>query len=560
MINKFSRIQKIIFAGAIAVSLFFLFSQTITGERIYFPGWAIEKIKDFLSENELSAKDYKNGTIILIKPVATGVGEGRYEAGDIVEIRDGEELYKRFGEGNFLGREEQRKLLPLYYPGKLTEEEKQKLIQPASAKASAGKSESKKRRQYGVDYTQVLSEREILKIRNAEKLNRIPEINLSQILKKSSDQHSVANITKHLAEIEKARNTFKKIIAKIIPFAYAGTGGTKTICTSGCDYTTLNLWEAGEQGILATPAIAQITEGFLDTTAVTIDGWTTSEANYIYVYTTAAARHDGKWSANAYKLSVAATDTVIKIADFYVRIDGLQIEATGTDTTVTAVEVYFDSWLGTDPSEFRISNCIVKNSIPGNAYSGISVEANRGLTGKIWNNIVYDFSSGYGFWFYSGTSYFYNNTVQNCSKGFHHNTASDATGAMVVKNSLAQNCGDGFSGTMSASSDYNLSDLADDAPGSYSRNLTNVTFIDKDNDDFHLASNDAGAKDQWGNVYADANLAVTTDIDGDARPNGLLGDIGADECHLTPSPASEDGTPKTRIKGNVRIKGGVEFR
>jgi hypothetical protein len=45
-----------------------------------------------------------------------------------VEIRDGEELFKRFGDGEFLGYEEKSKLIPLYLAQKLTEEQKAELL------------------------------------------------------------------------------------------------------------------------------------------------------------------------------------------------------------------------------------------------------------------------------------------------------------------------------------------------------------------------------------------------------------------------------------------------
>jgi len=103
-----SRLKKTILIAAIFIFLVFLFTSQTLGIRVFFPAWLVGTIRDFLIEDShLSAELYKDGTIILVKPIATGVGEGRYEAGDIVEIRDGGELYAKFGKDYpFLGYEE----------------------------------------------------------------------------------------------------------------------------------------------------------------------------------------------------------------------------------------------------------------------------------------------------------------------------------------------------------------------------------------------------------------------------------------------------------------------
>ncbi len=227
------KIKNISIITLIIIISIFLLSKTALGQRLYFPVWLVEKVRTFFAANpSLSAADYRDGTILLIKPIATGTGEGAYQAGDIVEIRDGEELYKKFGHGNFLGAEERTRLLPVYYKGKLTEGEKQKLLEPAYTDDAATPNEAltpptplykggnkgdaaltplvkggqgglvddnKKmlsrptdtkvmvgRRQVGVDYTKFLSTPEIIKVRQFEQLKGIPEIDLSMIIEKGS--------------------------------------------------------------------------------------------------------------------------------------------------------------------------------------------------------------------------------------------------------------------------------------------------------------------------------------------------------------------------------------
>ena len=72
-------------------------------------------------------------------------------------------------------------------------------------------------------------------------------------------------------------------------------------------YTSLSAWEAAEnRDLTATDeiAVARI-EGVWttpDTTAVTIDGWTTDATRYVKIYTTPEARHSGVWSTGKYRL------------------------------------------------------------------------------------------------------------------------------------------------------------------------------------------------------------------------------------------------------------------
>ncbi|MDP2830585.1 MAG: hypothetical protein Q8O21_00800 [bacterium] len=67
--------------------------------------------------------------------------------------------------------------------------------------------------------------------------------------------------------------------------------------------STDNMWTVSSAGLGDSAiAIAQIDGAWAaaDTTAVTIDGWTTSATNYIKVYTTSEARHNGKWDNTKY--------------------------------------------------------------------------------------------------------------------------------------------------------------------------------------------------------------------------------------------------------------------
>ncbi|MEJ2267524.1 MAG: LamG domain-containing protein, partial [Nanoarchaeota archaeon] len=105
-----------------------------------------------------------------------------------------------------------------------------------------------------------------------------------------------------------------------------GSSGTFTICPSGCNYSSLANWESGEQSDLTGtgPCIANITEGFEDTSALQIYTWTTTSSDYIKIITAPVARHNGKWDNSAYMLNVTDANA-ITIQESFVYLEGLQI-------------------------------------------------------------------------------------------------------------------------------------------------------------------------------------------------------------------------------------------
>ncbi|MCK5416696.1 hypothetical protein KAI92_04680, partial [Candidatus Parcubacteria bacterium] len=258
-----------------------------------------------------------------------------------------------------------------------------------------------------------------------------------------------------------------------------------------------------------------------DNTAVTIDGWETGVGNYIKIYTTDSARHNGKWSDVDYRLETIITAIVIQ--ENYFKADGLQMKITNTDIR----DGFLLSNL-TDTSQMTLSNNIIKSvNTTGRGVMINSIEGNNHV-GFIFNNIFINYPIG----IYQNedqyTLYAYNNTVYNAtSKGFYR-----AQGTFVAKNNITQNCADGFVGTFT-NSDFNLSDIAGDAPGSNSQNGATVTFVSTSTEDFHLAQADTSARKKGVNLTSDTNLAIVDDIDGEERPwptTGLF-DIGADQFH-----------------------------
>ncbi len=545
----------------------------------------------------------------MVKPIATGVGKGRYEAGDIVEIRDGAALCQRFGEGDFLGYEERTTLLPLYYKGKLTEEMKKKLMEPEFEENSEvrlqdnadetglqkspevrfqGPRKMLMRRQYGIDYTLVLSDSDILKARSFKKLDRLPEIDLSAVVDKKSGISfdarrfnvlssqdlrscddgrlncvSVVHLPKRLQLAENIINTTKAIAQRIIRPVFAQTESVKTVDTGGyADYLSLNAWEAGQQADLTlgggTIAIAKCRHATAtstaDTTAVSISGWTTSAANYIKIWTdpTEGYRHNGKWDNSKYSLQIASTGGTEPMIIFddpargigNVRIDGLQIYLTSFSGGGASGIVIYQAASGA--ADYRFSNNIIRG-VTYNAYSnmGINLVDAAGANSKayIWNNIIYDFDGtngvdafGFGISFADAdfTVYAYNNTVYNCTYGYYNQATN-----VIAKNNIAYNSSAGNNwgrDAFDASGTNNLSgpDTDADMPAANARNGVPVLFADENGTirDLHLAYADTGAKGYGATLSSDGNLSFTDDIDSQGRTGSW--DIGADEYQATP--------------------------
>lgn len=293
------------------------------------------------------------------------------------------------------------------------------------------------------------------------------------------------------------------------------------------NYVTIS--NAGDSAIAV--ATCRTTNGTADTNAVTIDGWVTNAENYIKVWTdpSLGSRHGGEWDDNKYRLAVADySGSGFLSGESFVRIDGLQISITSSAyDTRNAINI---TSINVGTSDIKISNNIIKGVFSGTSRDGFGINIyDEDADVSIWNNIVYDYiNSGQtglgGIIVSSGNANVYNNTVYNSLTGLRRNG-----GVVYAKNNIVQNCTDGYNGTFDASSDYNISDLVADAPGTHSKNSTTVQFRNIANDDLHLAGSDTAAKDAGVDLSADTELPLTSDIDGQIRPNGTAFDIGADE-------------------------------
>jgi uncharacterized protein (TIGR02145 family) len=305
------------------------------------------------------------------------------------------------------------------------------------------------------------------------------------------------------------------------------------VCDAGCAHS-VTLSNNGAPAI----AVAKIDGAWssADTQAVTILHWTTSATNYVRIYTTEAARHNGKWNDNKYRLVADASTNgaVLFIQENNVRIEGLQIEHTGDASVKNTRGIRINNGVG---SELHISYTLIRYTGPGDPdnTNDLAISA-HGIGGgsifKFWNNIVWDFGNGlldenYGTPLQS-TYTVYNNTFYNSSRA---GTGIKIFG--ITNFNLRNNLVQGFGGTcynVNGSIFEHSNNLSDDttSPDNAYDNKT-VLFANEANDDFHLAGSDTAARDAGVDLSADSNLSFADDIDGEARGAGGAWDIGADE-------------------------------
>ena len=309
------------------------------------------------------------------------------------------------------------------------------------------------------------------------------------------------------------------------PDADAGGDGTTNALTGvNCAYKSLSIWEAARQAVLAEveECICESNGGAhtADTTALIIDGWTTTSAFYIYIHTSAAGRHAGVYNTGKYRLQLAADyDYIFTITEEFVRVEGLQVYNTGTPNSGCIVLNYASA------GETRISHNIVK-VISSEARNGIELAPAASSTIKIWNNVIYNFYAGIFFSFGNAGQVIaiYNNTVVDCSgKGID---VDDSVGdvSLYLKNNLVQGAVTNYFITAFTTRNYKTN-LSEDAtvpatsPDTGTAS-TAITFVDETGDNFGLTASLAGTNLS---TDADGKINIATDIKGVTRTEWSIG-------------------------------------
>ena len=311
---------------------------------------------------------------------------------------------------------------------------------------------------------------------------------------------------------------------------------TKTVKSSGGDYTTLNAALAGMAGDLTTDCGGTGGAGILtiecyamsDTTKPsTGTGYTTSSSYYINITVPSAERHDGKWNTNKYRLELSDWDSGLQNSANYTVVDGLQISMSHTLGAGYCISC---------PAEYiTVKNCLLTRTATANRSSGVNAAKNLTLI----NTILWRHTSGVSVsWTADGdnVSYIYNCTISDCTQ---YGIITDV-GTHTVTNCAVFNTNNDFAnnnGTLTisycASDDGDGTNAVNISPGATEADDWADAFVDYANGDFHVKDTNSVLY----NAATDLSGTFTNDIDGDTRSQW---DIGADEyvAAATGSPRS----------------------
>lgn len=308
---------------------------------------------------------------------------------------------------------------------------------------------------------------------------------------------------------------------------------TKTIKTSGGDYTSLAAAEAGEQALrsnlvaadeqLTFECYAGVSDG-----PVTFAGWTVDSTRFIKVIVPTAERHAGVWDDTKYNITASVSTPCIASDTSYMEFIGLQLSSNVVSDLCAGI-VAFTAGMAVR----LVDSCIIRATASTAGYGlGYQSATAAGHIQVYINNIIYGFNGTNGGGIYArgngaGSRVIgYNNTIYDCYIGIRSRDDN-----CLHKNNLVIGCTDAFlaSSAFENGTSYNAYDEGTD-PGTNGIDLSGSTdaqiFVDATNKNFHLIPTST-AKDVGTNLSGDSNTSVTLDIDGATRIAPW--DVGADE-------------------------------
>lgn len=279
-------------------------------------------------------------------------------------------------------------------------------------------------------------------------------------------------------------------------------------------YTSLSLWEAGEQANLT--ALDEIRTavcyndwptGLVD--ELDINGWTTDATRYVRVTVAEGHRHNGTPGSGFHLRKSSSGSAMVLNRHRYSRFEWLDVEQQSTSTFRYCYRAFAQP-------DVVFYACIGKNRTQTTDIGCFFSDSGGGM--QTWQCLAYGSVIGFN------PNVFAKNCIAvGCGVGFGNSTTS---GAGSSRNCIAYNCSQrgfsqnwNFNGTCS-------NDASSDTSASGTGSITGITsaaFADAANNDFHLSSGSV-LRGAGVNLYSD----FTTDIDGDTWPSSGAWDIGYD--------------------------------
>lgn len=309
--------------------------------------------------------------------------------------------------------------------------------------------------------------------------------------------------------------------------AHHPTGSFRTIKSAGGNYSSLNSWEAGESRDLTLVNKSAVAECYSmsDTTATVVNGWVTSAANTIKIYTPLSERHSGVWSTGKYSLVTSATTLTLSTPN--ITVDGLQLS--GSAGGWGNIYNHYSGLTG----NVTISNNILQGVVvPDSNYGGIynDVIASSGIL-NVYNNLIYGWSgANAGLCGYSNAGHntftqsnLYNNLF-HCKIGVALFLAPT-----LLNNNIFYQCNvDPNNNNALSGTDYNVTDATGiyysvaGSTNTHDKVSQNFSFVNAANNDFRLSAYDTGA------IFNGTSLSgiFTTDSIGTSRGTGTVWDVG----------------------------------
>ena len=352
---------------------------------------------------------------------------------------------------------------------------------------------------------------------------------------------------------------------------------TKTIGTTGRDYTTITLWEADlDDTSIYMSGDDAVGECYNDSEfdeRVTINGGGTVGLSSVKLSVASGQRHDGTAGTGARIVKSADWEDGIIYSDYDmpVTIEWLEIDGAGYGDVPSSGHVGSVIQVGgitQDASLYRkiIKNCIVHDMNGDDKHMYAVYRRDNKCTWTVMNNMIYDLGVNSSsrnlkgivtFATSPGATYYYNNTVykltNNGDNGSSTGIQVDDDTDEILKNNLIcdvdlgstsgmQDCYSGNSGSAPYRTQeaYNLtSDSTSAGTGALTGKSAADQFVSIANgaEDLHLKNNADALR--AGVDLGTTPTGVSIDIDGRDRDaeGDELWDIGADQCDSCAEPA-----------------------